>query len=542
MLLLLAAWLLIVVVVDPRGDFPLNDDWAYAMAVRRLLAEGAFRPPGWAGMTLLSQALWGAAVASVAGASYTALRCGTLLLGAATVVGTYLLARELRAGRALAMIAALTLAANPLFVVLSFSFMTDVPMLALVVWALLAFARALTSGSRLAWAAGTLLTIAAVLCRQPAMAPALGFTAAALLCPGARRRWALPAIVSLALAGGALWLYQHLMQAYGALPHDYWIRNDFIRQALGSGPRTVWRIASGNTGAAILYTALFLAPLLIAVAPGWRRQRRTWFRWGGAIESAALLVAALALWSSGRPMPLRGNVLITSGLGPITLNDIYIRGLANDPQLPPAWWWAVTALALLATAALIGRLAAALARAWRERADPASPGAARALLLCTAALYLGPCVVIPMFDRYLLPFVPLIGVALTPPDGGRGLHRRARLAAGAALLLLAAYAVGGTHDYLAWNRARWQALRQLAADGVAANRIDGGIEFNAPLFYVEGATTGGVPGRSWWWVADDEYLIAMGPVPGYDVVRELPYGRWLLPGGGRIVVLHRAAR
>src|SRR5512139_727571 len=206
-LFLLAFWLVVVVVVDPRGDFPLNDDWAYAIAVRRLLEDGAFRPPGWAGMTLLSQALWGAAIAAVAGFSHTVLRASTLILGGAAAVGTYLLARQLRAARGLALLAALTLAANPLFVALAHTFMTDVPMTAMMLYALLAFAHALESDSRAAWAAGSALTIAAVLCRQPAIVPALGFAAAVLLCPGARRRWWPAAALSILLAGGALWIF-----------------------------------------------------------------------------------------------------------------------------------------------------------------------------------------------------------------------------------------------------------------------------------------------------------------------------------------------
>lgn len=541
-LLLLGIWVLAVVVLDPRGDFPLNDDWAYAIAVRRLVEEGVFRPPGWAGMTLLSQALWGAAAVSIGGFSYTVLRLSTLVLGGAAVIGTYLLARELRATRALALIAALTLAANPLFVVLAFTFMTDVPMLAMMVCALLAFARTLNTGSRLAWAAGTALTIAGTLCKQPAIVPALGFVVAVFLCSSARRAWWWRSLLAVGLASASLYLFQTIMQAYDALPHDYWLRTEFIRRLWQIGPRGAYSIISGNAGVVITYIGLFLLPLLIAVAPGWRRMRPSWWRWGGTIETLALVIGGVALWSSGRRVPMRGNVLIQSGLGPITLNDWYIRGLTNDPRLPAWVWWTVTVVAIAAAAALAARLVAAAAQCWRERGDVDAPGAARVLLLATAVLYFGATSMIPLFDRYVLPFLPIVAAALIPPNGGRGRGRGAAAGAGLVLLLFGAYAVAGTHDYLAWNRTRWEALGQLAAEGVAPERIDGGLEFNAPLFYVEGSSGAGAGGRSWWWVADDEYVIAMGPVPGYDIARELPYRRWLLPGEGRIAVLHRTPR
>src|SRR5207244_2431330 len=103
--------------------------------------------------------------------------------------------------------------------------------------------------------------------------------------------------------------------------------------------------------------------------------------------------------------------------------------------------------------------------------------ASRLLLLTTAGLYLGATSIVPLFDRYLLPLLPMLAVILVPPDRGERVGRRTWVAAALALFALAAYAIAGTHDYLAWNRARWEALGQLAGDGVAANRIDGGLEF-----------------------------------------------------------------
>jgi hypothetical protein len=159
------------------------------------------------------------------------------------------------------------------------------------------------------------------------------------------------------------------------------------------------------------------------------------------------------------------------------------------------------------------------------------------MLLSTGAAYLAMTCVVVAFDRYYLPLLPILALALLPP-APLVVPRRAWIAAGALLALSGAFAVAATHDYLAWNRARWDALRQLTEDdGIDARRIDGGMEFNA-RFFIPGTSGGG--GRSWWWVIDDEYMISMGPVPGYEEVRRHPYPRWLPPGDAAIAVLKRS--
>lgn len=531
-----AIWLLAIALVDPRGDFPLNDDWAYAATVEGLLRDGTFRPHDWAGMTLLSQALWGALAAVVFGFSAVVLRASTLVLGLASVAGVYLLGRELRAPRAVALLVALALAANPLFLGLSHTFMTDVPMLAPMIWALLCFARALRCDSTAAWAVGSGLSVAGVLCRQPALVVPLGLCAAVMVWPAAGWRWRARAALSVLLALGALWLYRIALEASGGLPANFGARDAFLTRLLQSPLPTALRLLYGNVLTALLYCGLFLLPPLLLFEAGWRRARLTRPRWITAVQIAAAALAAARLLSVGRPMPLIGNVLISSGIGPVTLHDWYIRGLANDPRLPPAVWLAVSAAAVLGVALLAGQLIGAVRAAWSERRAGA-PG--RIMLLGTGAAYLAlTCVVVP-FDRYYLPLLPILALALLPP--AHAVPRRAWIAAGALLAISGAFAIAATHDYLAWNRARWAALRQLTEDdGIDPRRIDGGLEFNAPRFFIPGTSGGG--GRSWWWVIDDEYMISMGPVPGYEEVRRHPYPRWLPPGDAAIAVLKRSGR
>ena len=77
---LLAVWILAVLAVDPVGNFALNDDWAYASAVRMLVEQGELRLSGWTAANLITQLLWGALFCLPFGFSFTALRISTLVL------------------------------------------------------------------------------------------------------------------------------------------------------------------------------------------------------------------------------------------------------------------------------------------------------------------------------------------------------------------------------------------------------------------------------------------------------------------------------
>lgn len=69
------------------------------------------------------------------------------------------------------------------------------------------------------------------------------------------------------------------------------------------------------------------------------------------------------------------------------------------------------------------------------------------------------------------------------------------------------------------------------------NRIDGGYEFDG--LFPHDAAYHDKPGKSWWWVDDDEFIVTSAPLPGYQVMRRYPVERWLPVWGGDILILHR---
>ena len=84
---LICAWIAGIAFVDPRGEFPINDDWSFQRALERFLYEGRLGSTGWGhdirtagGPALLTQLLWAAAFVRALGYSFVTLRIAVLTL------------------------------------------------------------------------------------------------------------------------------------------------------------------------------------------------------------------------------------------------------------------------------------------------------------------------------------------------------------------------------------------------------------------------------------------------------------------------------
>ena len=69
--LIFLLWLIALLLVNPLGDFPLNDSWSYGKAVHNLVEDGEFRLGKFTGMPLLTQVLWGSLWCEIFGFSFT---------------------------------------------------------------------------------------------------------------------------------------------------------------------------------------------------------------------------------------------------------------------------------------------------------------------------------------------------------------------------------------------------------------------------------------------------------------------------------------
>ena len=256
-------------------------------------------------------------------------------------------------------------------------------------------------------------------------------------------------------------------------------------------------------------------------------------------------------------MPLIGNVLNVFGIGPTQIAGSLV-GLDRHPVLIFRGWQLITAAGVAASVPLFSAVFRATGVA--RRPSTCSSAAAAALLTAVvAALYILPIATLQAgywFDRYLLPVLPLLMVLISIGANRSMVSRSIAVGPVVGAALLAFYgvvAVSMTHDYLAWNRTRWQALELLLQEtGSPREYVDGGFEFNGWFFgssieecNPQRARARHTSDRSWgdftciWDRRSAQYFVSPVVGAGNRVEQSHSFTRWFPPGKQQLYVLRR---
>jgi 4-amino-4-deoxy-L-arabinose transferase-like glycosyltransferase len=543
----LIAWLAGAVMVNPAGEFPLNDDWSYTRSVRHLLDTGEVTVY-WATASLVAHIAVGALTSELAGFSFTALRLSTALIAVVGLIGVYRLVRDAGgSGRQGVLVVAL-LGFNPVYFNLAFTYMTDVPFCTWSIWAFVFLGRALTRRRWRDLLLGTLFASTAILVRQFAVVYGIGFAVAAWASGDRRgpRAWAfaLGPLLGLVVVGAVGML--GFTQAFADRLSDV---AGLLSPARVARPLLV-------VVTSFVYLGLFLFPLL---APGlaslgrWTKARRR-----TTIGVAAFwAVVGVGLAGTGRLWPITGNILSSAfSVGTITLPGL-VTTIAPWPRSVRVLLTAVGLVGAALLTRIVGLAAAHLwrqiggqVRRWRLRQDdgqivdarPEEHDPVRIFAVASFAGYLGLVSLIPsFFDRYLLVMMPLVAVLARRDRAAGGAvpvrGRRLALLTPAAIAAMALLAVVGTRDYLTWNRLRWQAVRHLTETlRVSPAELDAGYEVNGHYLFDPRRQPYGPKGFC---VEGDRYLVSATPMPAYRVLQSLPYRRWLDRRSATVFALER---
>lgn len=531
--LLIAIQFVVFVVVGAGGDFPVNDDWAYAQSVLWLLGEHRVRLSDWIAMNLLPQTLAGGLVTAVFGFSFETLRHLTQAVALLTSVAAFYWFRATRLSPSQAMVASLALIAMPCWPVLANSYMTDLYALLFALPAGTLFLRALERPLARTLLVATLVASIGVLERQVVIVVPFAFMVAWLWANrSCSLRTLMVGIAPFVAVLAANISYQTYLVLGPGVPAAQQFAHGRVLPLLlkvirDEGGMRAWLVSNLESIAG--YLGLFLV--------GWA----AWWGIRGASRRARVTVLCTAVALSAAVLALgwlppyqQNNVIDAAGIGPFTLHNMMHPNPTLD-RSPGIIWQIAGVAAAFGVAALLALMLATTAHLVRAGRDAASD---RVFMAVIIAAYLSPFIVTGYFDRYLLFVLPFLFAlwARTWPT-----PEPARLRQGIALIwifaVLATSAVA-TSDYFSWNRARWDAIRTAEHLGATPETLDGGFEYNGFRRFEELPRIE-VPGKSFWWVKDDYYVVTFSPLPGYDEIETLKVKRWLSRSPAEVRLLRR---
>jgi Dolichyl-phosphate-mannose-protein mannosyltransferase len=492
-----AGWLL----VGPRVNVPVIDDWVYAWSVEHLLDSGRVQVLDISAFYPIAQILWGALFARLAGFSFVVLRSSTVVLAVFGCWAVYLTLRELDCRRSAALLGALALAFDPVYFALSFSFMTEVPFVSFSTMALYWYVRAIRRHEPPAVSAGCLCAMAAFLTRPIGIVLPLALLPALV---GSRDWWPMfrRSITPLILTVSVMAALQVEMPRELGLLDWAAIRQDYLRWWF-TVPFTDylrWNLE-------VPFVMVFpFAPLLLAYAVRWRH---------AAVTGAAAIILAVACRGA------LGHIVTPLPEGQTwSLRDIAARSMLDGDVAASSWSLRLTPLLELLGLLTVGALAVIMVRRYLQ-----GTGRGERVVFALAALQIVCINLLWLYnDRYYVVFAPMLAIV-----GAQALDRD-RLGQGIAaglLIVWAGIAISGTRDMLAFNGTCARVAGELEASGIPPWDIDAGYPLDGWRLYAHPERLPPGANRQFDvpFVTSNRpthYSITNSPLPQAEIVRIVP--------------------
>lgn len=513
-LILTIIWFIFGAIVNPIGDFPVNDDWAYALNVHSLSEENNLTFSGWPAMTLITQTLIGAGVCKIFGFSFTVLRLSTLVLALLTMIITHRLVLKITSNFLLSLLAGLLFLFNPIFLSLSMTFMTEIYYIFFCITSIW-FAYQYFSTDK--WQHFLLLLLSLsllLLVRQTGIVWFIALTI--VLCLRSK------SILDLIKAGAPIILAFLLLRFYMSFraSHPDGLGTYSDSSILTSSLSNInLQYLIERFSSILYYLGIFLAPLAITTFPALFRN----ISWQRSILYSLSFILPMIMISQWDVFP-NGNIINQNGLGVYLLKDLFFN--VNSDPLISANIFVVLRIVSLLSILLLSIFAMNLIRftplsIQKIRAYFLNPNQAfKGLLIISSGgillhLFLNPV----FFDRYTLELSIVLGILLLTLVNPSKLVYMASASCGFL------YFIGSTcsiHDYMNWNRAKQMAINYAQDSGGNPRTIDGGLEYGGWHGSSFGGNTKNIDLPMTWVIEHDEFVISAGFIEDYKLIKTIP--------------------
>ena len=491
-------WSVIVLVllsytfIDPFGNYPINDDWAYARSVYNL-NNGSLAFSDWQAPALIVQTLWATLWTKVFGFSHTILRVSTIILA---VIGFFYFYKTLKlssVSNQSRFWLLLALCFNPLWYFLSLSFMTDIPALVMLIIAIYHYIKP-NQQIYLTF----LFLIFGVLIRQHIIVCGLGLSVHYWL-NHKDHKWR--AILFTFLPLMALLAYEWLLDLYQLIPKDFANQQGTIMDKLTNIPGIEeLKRFSVHAYNLLIFLGLAILPLTISKWKYLKCLNRTQILAGTTLN----LLTIGKIITGKRMLPFTGDLLYSGGFGPIIEHDVATH-LENEFSIP-----------LIIIASLLSFLGITsliiLIRIIQKQKRTVIYWILGAFFVFHAILSIN-----YLSDRYYLTFLPILIILIA--------YSKIEINPLSKLIIsvISIVTVIFSTDYFNHRDARQLGIQHLLDQSIPHHHIEGGFEYNHWNFFDDPNLIKDETGVKWSSVTDFKYIVSSVIVNEGKVIKSFDF-------------------
>jgi len=403
--------------------------------------------------------------------------------------------------------------------------MTDVPFLVFALISISLFFRALDNHHKGYLVFAVIFSIIATLIRQFGVVIPIAYSIAVIVKnkPNIKQAafYFLPPLITIvALELTLLWL-KHIGSELH--PYDGKSMVEFL-----SKPADIARYIFNRSGFLLFYTGFFLLPYTLFSGNIFLQNRS---RKKKMTVLSLIIIFLPSLIHACINVPV-GNILGDGSIGPTTFrfeNFWSDPGVIDIPYFGPLF----TILSFAGAILLLIKIGTIIV----EPKSPEKSYSTQQVFIVVCIFGYAFLMFIPdfFFDRYLLIFFPLFFLLSCRANHEVGKIRVPAFIISSILIsLTAVFSTSGTHDYLAWNRARWSAWNYATTTmHIAPSAVDGGYECNGwsvgQFIYDPKVNT----------PPDLEYVLSFGERREYFNLKQFPYQNYLPYQMRNICILRR---
>ncbi|MFT5251162.1 MAG: hypothetical protein ACI87N_000134 [Flavobacteriales bacterium] len=517
---LLLFWVLLILIINPIGDFPLNDDWCYGKSVKTLYEEGYLKLYNWGEMTLVGHVFYGYLFTKVFGFSFTVLRCSTLLLAVLSSIGLFKIFRLVECSNGISVFGVLLCILNPVFLELSFTYMTDISFYTATIFLYYFYIKHIKTNTKKYLVYALIVCAMAYSIRQLAIVYPLSFMLYSIAVGPFKLKPILKSTVSFSVFLLFALLFDFTLSYFHISQERYNSKFYLLIDKLFHFDKSQLIYTTCLALTSLAYLGFFLSPILFFRL---KSLPKNYIRIFIPIYT---LISFGILYRYNYILPSLDNIWIDFGVGPFTLyyKEAHFTK-TPEPLVSIYIYYLITLIGILASSVIL-YYCYKIIYDFKHKSQSKN---VKTFTFVFAILYLLPFLIVGIYDRYLLILYPLAVILVLYRFKDR-IPAINKFYAVSFLGILMWFSVSATHDYLSWNRARWQVLNALIDKGVPTHKIYGGAEFITWYHFKD-------ENKNFWEDVKPVYALVAKKKIGHNIIETVQYSRWLF-GKGELYLIY----